>query len=563
MIHYIWVGDEPTGTYKGIDTIGPDLMRQGHPEEPITFWCLDKDVEHYQTYFDEKHPSQAPIQVRGIEHYISTQTETPFTYPEITLEDDVGENYMLSIFKKNLQAEREKQAGATETDSQRLENRTVNLNQAFAVLVEKLKDRAAKVESFKPAPPEDKIRVLKVQELITIKDAFSYFLQINEEGYIADTSVFPNLLSKDPLPDLGEFSASYTGEPGRWKQRPDPFIMFCQKGDEKASERFADYLRNVSYLVGLCETNQSGELAYCAQESMMVPISHDPKVRTLITDQFCRPAKQAKRIRMSADDCRYGDLMSSQEIGLDKAFNNSHKKSQFNGMPILHRVLSRRHTRDELMYYLSLEDAVEPLAVYHYPSSAFTHYLQSSLFQEASQSRYCSADEIGHLLSLSKQPNAFYNIFQYMGSGTKANQSFHVLYNIKTETMGISQKEAMATIDQLTNITDAIFQPKKDREPLSDLATLTESLNQYGENESIIKALTLFFQLGPINETSLPLYLDAFERLHQAQAPKELDGQPHRMFDPPPLSTFDRETAEAELNEFISKHTKTGGTTLV
>lgn len=556
MIHYIWVGDEPTGTYKGIDTIGPDLMRQGHPEEPITFWCLDQDVERYQTYFDEKHPSQQRIQVRGIEHYISTQAETQFTYPEITLEDDAGENYMLSIFKKNLQAEREKQAGATETDSQRIENRTANLNQAFAVLVEKLKDRAAKVASFEPAPPEDKMRVLKVQELITIKDAFSYFLQINEEGYIADTSVFPNLLSKDPLPDLGEFSASYTGEPGRWKQRPDPFIMFSRKGDEKAIERFADYLRNVSYLVGLCETNQSGELAYCAQESITVPIPHDPKVRTLVTDQFCRPAKQAKQIRMSADECTYGDLMSSTQIGLDKAFNNSHKKSQFSGMPILHRVLSRRHTRDELMYYLSFEDAIEPLAVYHYPSSAFTHYLQSSLFQQASQSRFCSADEIAYLLSLSKQPSAYLNIFRFINFKTKANQCFESFFKIKITEMDLPQKEAIATIDLLANITDGIVQPHKEREPLSDLATLTEGFSNYRAGESIKKALALFFEIGPLNEETLPLYLEAFDQLDQAQAPKELDAQSHRLFEAPAPSTYERDTAEAQLSEFISQHKK-------
>lgn len=65
-IHYIWCGPPPPlAKYKGHDTIGPDLLHEAHPGEPIDFWCLKAHLGSYQQHFNNK-----PVQVHAIEDFM-------------------------------------------------------------------------------------------------------------------------------------------------------------------------------------------------------------------------------------------------------------------------------------------------------------------------------------------------------------------------------------------------------------------------------------------------------------------------------------------------------------
>jgi hypothetical protein len=247
LIHYIWVGPAPAIKNSGMDTVGPDLMRQNDPEQDIHFYCFDSEVGRYQAYFDQRHAGKKSIVVHGIESYVD-KVDVIF-YPKDKMK------YIGSPFKKPILSP--------------LPDENLNLKLEFQSFIKKLKDRA---ESFDNA--KDKVR-----EWITIKASFDFFIQIYESGFVLDTNVIPDFITRRPIKVPEGFACTYWFN-SRGQENPDANIMYNPVADEAALIRFANYFYGVSLFLPFCE---SGEQSF-PQESvqMLDKIDGNPTVRLMI-----------------------------------------------------------------------------------------------------------------------------------------------------------------------------------------------------------------------------------------------------------------------------------------
>lgn len=179
-LHYTWIGPKPSKAYLGHDTIGPDMMRDKYPDQPIHYWCLEKHAENYRKYFTKRHKGKKRIEVHPIEPFVADR------------------------FKD------------------------------FSDFILLLLDTAEKHLS-----PVERIR-----EYVTIKDCFQYFLQQHEYGYFIDTNVIPNPemdpSESSFIPNLNYFSfPMIISSVGKTEKKiPDPWLMYSCEGDPYARLRF-------------------------------------------------------------------------------------------------------------------------------------------------------------------------------------------------------------------------------------------------------------------------------------------------------------------------------------
>lgn len=322
-VHYLWVGPHPLAINAGQDTLGPDLMRQKYPspKQPIYFWCLDSEVEYYKDYFAKAHPDSAPIEVKGIESF--TDTLPPLPYKEI------------------------------------------DLKKAFITLMTKLKDRA---ECFQDR--KDKIR-----EWITLKEAFGYFLQLAEDGFVTDTNCRPapyDETDKKSIPETLSspestgFQCTFFPANTDKSMRPDPWLMYSgnptDKIKEEAKARFKAYIDKVT-----------GYLSECEVDGQFIPMNDvkgegDLPIRGWIATQWCHVALDNRvspiptREPLSASKLR--DSLETP-LGFVKRLHGSHYNDHhLEKVSMLERVLVGTWSPQEFYHYAK-RHPMNPFEAFH------------------------------------------------------------------------------------------------------------------------------------------------------------------------------------------------------
>lgn len=303
-VHYLWVGPHPLLINAGQDTVGPDLMRQKYPtdDQPIVFWCLDSEIDYYIDHFNKAHPGRTPVKVKGIETYAHSLPPIPFEGSD--------------------------------------------LKQDFLDLMEKLKERAAQF-------PEKKDQI---REWITLKEIFSYFVQLNESGFVTDSNCRPDgfdeTQSQDrikPLQPLEGFHCTfYPGNTGR----PDPWLMYMDRSSdgliETAKSRFKVYATKVKKYLAACEDDDN----YIPMEN--VKGERGLSIRGWIATQWCHVALATATPIQTKEPKSHSKLRDSVQtpVGFIKRLHGSHyTKHHLEKTTLLERILVGDDSPQEFYYY--------------------------------------------------------------------------------------------------------------------------------------------------------------------------------------------------------------------
>lgn len=435
-IHYLWVGPRASDQYKGQDTVGPDLMHQKFPEQPIFFWCLEEEKPYYEKYFKER----PAIKVMAIEPYVREKSRS----------DD------------------------------------------FSEFIETVKKRAKEFPNKK-----DKIR-----EWITIKDAFAYFLQIQEEGYICDTNVIPDPSQKaqeDTISVPSSFSDSFVTEWPGFK-RPDPWLMFAIKGDAMAKERFDKYFKEVSALFEHCKG--------VPQQNVDVIFSNGDtfNLRILVTSAFVNSAMKADPLETK----RYEGTLNTN-VGFFKRYYSSH--NDIYRKPLTHDILNGPSSIDELMYFVKMAE-IEPFDEYEYQQDTWP--LRTSLIEQARRgSRY---SELAALLSFSKSPLA-------------AQASEDIIF--------------------LLNLTKKIYPPTTELLSPITIEKISSALRENPKERYIVKALELYSRLGLLDKDNLEDFLNELSSMAKTENSQYDHG--HGLFVQKAQAGFDLSDARQQLEQYLSQ----------
>lgn len=526
-LHYIWIGPKMQGKHKGLDTVGPDLTRLAYPDQEIFFWCLDSEVETYRAYFNEKHTDKKPIVVKGVERYVQALPSIDYTFPQFELDDPPQQKQYIEwlirtgVLKDSI------------SDIPIVSNQAIDLKLYFLALMNKLKERAANAAAFLLSG--GKADVHKIQERETLKCAFAYFVQIMEEGYIADTSVYPNPDTEHFLPDLKSFSSAFTNESEDETERPDPFIMFCTKKDDGSVKRAANYMRNISHLLSVLEVKgKNNEILFCPQDEIVIKKLQNVEVRNLILAQFVDMSVDASRIRMVKVDSKYGDLMSACEVGLLKSFSNTHKDNYIRRLPIFHRVVHRPHSAEELNHYLQFD----PLTPYPVENGVVT-----TLVKEAFKSKFSNEAERLQLISVSA------NIYERLVSILEMSDATTLCekyITLELQAWEVDLEQALVTIQFLVKQIDKIrsFTGKRMRFKTMD-EYISALLNP--EDEGLRLASSLFCVIGPLKNESQEIYIDAFSEMYKSQP----SNKSNTFFTESKMDLFEMDRFKDEVGVFI------------
>jgi hypothetical protein len=306
-VHYFFVGEPSTGKDAGHDSIGPDLLHQAYPKQPITFWCLKDKKSNY-----EKHFKDSPtITVECIEDYVEQR------------------------------------------------------DPVFFKLIEGLKQNAKEQVSSK-----DRIR-----ELVTIKAAFQYFLQIETEGFMLDSNIVPAAGPTDEdscIEKLSKFSYPLirdTSDAGEYF-RADPWLMYSPSKEDNplakkdAIQRFKHYFDSIA----------SGR----AKRKTFNQIDRVALGKAFVDSALIAPSRSdAIQVEFHSD--------AVEILTFRKRYYNTHHlpKAGVIHPPITHNILGGKfRSLDELMYIIQKRKE-DPSAVYHYRGSPEDGMMEMTLLHLA------------------------------------------------------------------------------------------------------------------------------------------------------------------------------------
>ena len=377
--------------------------------------------------------------------------------------------------------------------TQCIENYAKERDEEFYEFVE-----ALKISALKQTRRQDKAR-----EYTTIKAAFQFFLQIDNDGYFSDTNVIPNPnFHDDALPQYQRFTFPYVVEPG-YKPDADPWLMFSPTNERRAEARFNEYFllarrefqtRNTGEKIDRLELGQafvdSASYSYGAHK-MTELVSNN-------NDGLC--------VQIGAFQKRYYNTHKS----------NVHTEHHF------YEIISGKSSLDELAYLLNTSQFdTSTIETFEENKKTFnTTLLHHAIDLNKSQ-------ELSILLPYASNPNikAQKNSFTFSKTlieATTCPNCLEVLVQFYlNENFGNNPEQLKNTIIFVLNL---VFDTVSER----NLQKITSCSND--ELSYIIshfkgcnfltplkKTLDVILPLGPINQASSSDYIEALKPLYYAK----------------------------------------------
>lgn len=422
-IHTIWVGPPPASIkYQGHDTIGPELFAQHFKEQGE-----DKSVtfwcldEHVAIY--QKSFNGMNISVQGIESYVKAQEEPEFT-----------------DFIERLKANAHKAAIAGEERE-------------------------------------------KARELITIKDAFQYFLHLRPKSlYVMDSNIVPDTntsLHRMPLKDKC-MVPMVQKENGEFV--PDPWMSFSPAEDSAAQDRFNYYFEEA---LEELDSRADGKID-----------------REKLSDAFVKAPFEGRgdpvspQMATSLDTQNYALLF----YGAIKQYWNTHKKDITTSAPPVYSMLLCKQLHHALDFMLS-KGFTTPNTVYSNLNALPGTLLHTAIF-------FNMPDELSIILKYDcdfnqsvKVPgfeNKFFTPLELALTRPPAVVST-LLEGYCEQNFNGNMTFMLKTVQQLNTLLN------KSPTPLASLDDLVENISDL-DKPTFLESLKLVMQLGPVTTQNLSEY---------------------------------------------------------